>query len=82
MSIRAAIEEVLCEHPHEAPDVVPRQKFSQHGRCADGAGSTRATHLLLVVATNLRTTIMSRRTMTRCRRASTIKLGDFQSASG
>jgi hypothetical protein len=40
-------------------------------------------HLLLaVVATNLHTTIMSSRTMTRCHRASTIKSGGFQSASG
>jgi hypothetical protein len=35
-----------------------------------------------VVATNVHTTIMSRRTMTRRHRASTITLGGFQFASG
>ena len=37
---------------------------------------------LAVVATNLHTTIMSSRTMTRCQRARTIKLGGFRSSSG
>jgi hypothetical protein len=59
------------------------QAHADPGRCADGAVSIRANvPVAAVVATNLRTTIMSRRTMTRCHRASMITLGGFQFASG
>jgi hypothetical protein len=81
-SIRARSKKSSPSTPHEASDLSPAE-FSQRGRCAGGAESIRANApVAAVVATNLRTAMMSRRTLTRCHRASTITLGGIQPASG
>jgi len=63
--------------------VVPQQNSIDAGAGRMARGSIRANvPVAAVVATNLRTMMMSRRTMTRCHRASMITLGGFQFASG
>ena len=63
--------------------MVPQQNSIDAGAGRMARGSIRANvPVAAVVATNLRTMMMSRRTMTRCHRASMITLGGFQFASG